>query len=142
MPVLSLHISPLHNPERYAALGAALTRITADLLHKQPGVTSVLIHDMPAAQFLVGSHSSPLPLACLDIRITEGTNTPEEKSRFIAAAFAELQRQLGSPGQALHEASYVIVSEVPAGNWGYGGLTQLHRRMQPPARVSSLEMIK
>jgi 4-oxalocrotonate tautomerase len=132
MPVLHLHIAPLHNPERYTALAAALTRITAEVLHKRPEVTAVLIHDMPAAQFLVQGRDSAQPMACLDIRITQGTNTADEKSRFIAAAHAELQRQLSFPGQPLHEASYVIVTELPATDWGYGGTTQAARRAIPP----------
>ncbi|UUZ78419.1 hypothetical protein LP414_13035 [Polaromonas sp. P1(28)-13] len=45
----------------------------------------------------------------------------------MAAAFEELQRQLGA-GQPLEPASYVIVREVPATDWGYGGQTQAARR--------------
>jgi 4-oxalocrotonate tautomerase len=43
---------------------------------------------------------------------------------------AELQRQLGA-GRPLAEASYVTVRELPATDWGYGGLTQAARRAQP-----------
>ena len=45
----------------------------------------------------------------------------------MAAAFAELQRQL-VPGDSLEAASYVIVREVPATDWGYGGQTQRARQ--------------
>ena len=54
--------------------------------------------------------------------------TAEEKAAFIQAAFAELQRQLGYYTGQLEEASYVIVREVAASDWGYGGQTQLARR--------------
>jgi 4-oxalocrotonate tautomerase len=36
-----------------------------------------------------------------------------------------LQQQLGK----LHPASYVIVRELPASDWGYDGITQLQRRL-------------
>jgi 4-oxalocrotonate tautomerase len=67
--------------------------------------------------------------ALLEISITAGTNTVAEKESFIAAAFAELERQLGF-GQPLEEASYVIVREVPATDWGYAGKTQASRRQK------------
>lgn len=59
--------------------------------------------------------------------ITQGTNTAMEKVEFIEAAFAELRRQLGYGGP-LDPASYVIVRELPATDWGYGGQTQQARR--------------
>lgn len=130
MPTLRLQTAPLLNPERYAALGAALTHITAQVLHKKPEVTVVMIDDLPAARYLVAGRDATQPVACLEISITAGTNTPDEKAQFIHAAYAELHRQLSTSGQTLHEASYVIVRELPAGDWGYGGLTQAARRVE------------
>lgn len=66
------------------------------------------------------ARTPPRPTALLEISITQGTDTPAEKAAFIEAAFAELQRQLGCGGP-LEEASYVIVRELPASDWGYGG---------------------
>jgi len=128
MPTLLLKVSPLQNPSRYAALASALTRITADTLGKRAEVTAVVIDDIPAARWYVGGRDVPRPTALLEISITQGTNTAEEKASFIATAFAELERQLGS-GQPLEPASYVIVREVPATDWGYGGQTQAARRV-------------
>jgi 4-oxalocrotonate tautomerase len=128
MPTLLLTIAPLQNPERYAALGAALTRITAQVLHKNPEVTAVMIDDLPAARFLVAGRDAPGPIACLEISITAGTNTPEEKAQFICQAYGELSRQLSTGSQTLSQASYVIVRELPATDWGYGGTTQAARR--------------
>lgn len=130
MPTLRLQVSPLLNPERYAALGAALTHITAQVLRKKPEVTAVMIDDLPPARYLVGGRDATQAVACLEISITQGTNTAAEKERFVAEAYAELHRQLSSPGAPLHEASYVIVRELPADSWGYGGLTQLARRVR------------
>jgi 4-oxalocrotonate tautomerase len=135
VPTLRLQTAPLLNPERYAALGAALTRITAQVLHKKPEVTVVMIDDLPAARYMVAGRDAAQPIACLEISITAGTNTAEEKSQFIREAYAELHRQLSMGSTALHEASYVIVRELPAGDWGYSGHTQAARRLMQVAQA-------
>ena len=127
MPTLQLKVSPLQNPSRYRTLAAELTRLTAEHLGKRAEVTAVMIEDLPAARWYVGGADVQRPTAFLEISITQGTNTAQQKAAFIAAAFAELQEQLGAGGP-LAEASYVIVRELPAGDWGYGGLTQATRQ--------------
>jgi 4-oxalocrotonate tautomerase len=94
----------------------------------------VMIEELPAARWYVGAAPTQRPTAWLEISITAGTNTVAQKSAFIAAAFGALQDLPGS-GQglsdvpALEPASYVIVREVPATDWGYGGQTQAARRL-------------
>lgn len=127
MPTLNLKVSPLQNPDRYQALAHALTAITATHLGKRAEVTAVMIDDLPSARWYVGGRE-PGPTAMLEISVTQGTNTAQEKAAFIEAAFAELQRQLAH-GARLEEASYVIVREVPATDWGYGGQTQRARQL-------------
>ena len=126
MPTLQLKISPLQNPSRYRALAEALTRITHEQLGKRSEVTAVVIDDVPAARWHVGGSDVLRPTALLEISVTKGTNTAAQKAAFLAAAFAELEEQLGA-GQGLEPASYVIVREVPASDWGYGGHTQAAR---------------
>lgn len=135
MPTLQLKVSPLQNPSRYRTLAQALTRLTAEHLGKRAEVTAVMIDDLPAARWYVGGVDVQRPTAFLEISVTQGTNTAPQKAAFIAAAFAELQEQLGA-GSSLAEASYVIVRELPAGDWGFGGQTQAARqsaRVQPVA---------
>lgn len=127
MPTLVLKIAPLQNPERYGQLASALTDLTVQLLGKRREVTAVVIDDLPAARWHVGGAPLKQPTALLEISITQGTNTPVEKAAFIEAAFAELQRQLGAGGP-LEPASYVVLRELPAQDWGYGGVTQLARQ--------------
>jgi 4-oxalocrotonate tautomerase len=127
MPILNLKIAPLQTPDRHATLARALTRITAKYLGKRPEVTAVAIEQLPQAQWFIGGREIRRPTALLEISVTQGTNTAQEKEAFIEAAFAELQQQLAAGG-ALEEASYVIVREVPAGDWGYDGVTQAERR--------------
>lgn len=135
MPTLHLRIAPLHNPAQYAALASQLTRLTARVLHKRPEVTAVMIDDMPAARFCVNGQASEQPIACLEIDITHGTNTAQEKQQFVHEVYALLRQLMGD----LHPASYVIVRELPAGDWGFGGLTQAQRRRQAQLGAAPLE---
>lgn len=126
MPVLKLKTAPLHDPAAYAALAAALTAITARTLGKRAEVTAVVIEDLPSAAWAIGGRPAVRPTVLLEIDITAGTNSAEQQAAFVEAAFDELQRQLGQ-GDGLEPASYVIVRELPATDWGYGGRTQRAR---------------
>lgn len=126
MPTIIVSIAPLQNPEQYASIARRLTDITAEILHKDEAVTAVLINDLPAARWSIGGQAVNQPTALVEISITQGTNTAAEKARWIAAAFTEMQAVLGT----LAKASYCIVRELPAQDWGYSGLTQSDRKMQ------------
>ena len=129
MPTLTLKIAPPCPPERCQALARALTTITAETLGKRAAVTAVVIDELNVGCWTVGARALQRPTALLEISITAGTNTAAQKAAFIAAAFTELQQQL-APGASLEEASYVIVRELPASDWGYGGQTQQTRQVQ------------
>ena len=131
MPTLMLRTAPAQDAPRQRALAEALTRITAETLGKRPEVTAVMIDGLPPGQWFIGAQPVQRPPAWLEICITAGTNTEMQKAAFIEAAFAELQHQL-APGASLEAASYVIVHELPASDWGYGGRTQQARRPAAP----------
>lgn len=137
MPTLQLKLSPLQGPERCQALASALSALSTELLGKRREVTAVTIEELPAARWFVDGRPVRRPTALLEISITQDTNTSGEKAAFIEAAFHELQRQLGGEAGELEPTSYVMVRELPAPDWGYGGLTQLARRsMGEPATPS------
>lgn len=62
-----------------------------------------------------------------DIKITDETNTKEEKEQYIKEAFSGFQKILGD----IHEESYIYVQDVRAASYGYGGLTQEFRYHHP-----------
>jgi 4-oxalocrotonate tautomerase len=129
MPTLQLKICPPVAPALHADLARELTALTAEHLGKRAEVTAVMIEELPATRWHVGAQPSQRATAWLEISITAGTNTPAQKAAFIEAAFDLLQRRLGR-GQPLEPASYVIVRELAATDWGYGGQTQAARRAQ------------
>jgi 4-oxalocrotonate tautomerase len=99
----------------------ALTGFAHKLLGKRRELTAVLIEDWPAARWFVDGEAVHRPTALLEIDITQGTNTADEKAAFIAAAHAYLQRELGHGARC-------IVRELPGPDWGYAGRTQQARR--------------
>ncbi len=136
MPTLQLKLAPPVAAEVHATLARELTVLTAELLGKRPEVTALMIEELPAARWFIGAQGVPRATAWLEISITAGTNTPAQKAAFIQAAFAALQSRLGA-GQPLEPASYVIVRELPAGDWGYGGQTQEARQQVRQALASA-----
>jgi 4-oxalocrotonate tautomerase len=134
MPTIHVKLAPLQNPEQYEAISQRLTAITADILHKDPTVTAVIIDDLPAGRWSIGGHAVTQPTAWVEISITAQTNTDTEKARWIAAAFEAMQSVLGR----LALASYCVVRELPAADWGYGGLTQSDRKRQKSAPAAGL----
>lgn len=139
MPTLQLKIAPPVSAEVHATLARELTALTAELLGKRPEVTAVMIEELPAARWYVGAAAVQRATAWLEISITAGTNTVAQKAAFIEAAFAALQGRLGA-GQPLEPASYIIVHELPATDWGYGGQTQQAR--QRARAVASGEVVE
>lgn len=135
MPTLTLKTCPPQDAPRRRALAEALTRITAQTLGKRPEVTAVIIDGLPAGQWFIGGQPPQRATAWLEICITAGTNTAEQKAAFIATAHDELRRQLTGDG-ALEPASYVIVHELAASDWGYGGVTQRERALAREAAAA------
>ena len=107
-------------------LQTGATRLMAGTMRKKAELTAVLVEQVPATGWSVGG--VPVPVAAhLDVKVTAGTNTAEEKARFIAEAAALLKEVLGA--EALPVATYVVIDELPADAWGYDGLTQEQRRI-------------
>lgn len=130
MPYLEIHLtSEQLDAARKHGLAAGATRLLADILRKRPEVTVVQLVATPAqAWFAAGG---PLPqlgrAAFAELKITQGSNTGEEKARFLAAFHRLLVDTVGP----LTAPGYTVIHEVPGGDWGYDGLTQAERGGRP-----------
>jgi 4-oxalocrotonate tautomerase len=127
MPILTLKLSAHTQLKDANALAVALTKLSTEALDKRSEVTAVVFQRMAENHWWVGGETHQNALVQLDIRITQGTNTEAGKAAFIAQAFDLLPQHLVD-GQQLHATSYISVQELPATDWGYGGLTQQQRR--------------
>lgn len=126
MPFVNVTIAgPAIGADQLESLHRGVTDLMAGVLRKNADLTSVLVEEVPLRAWRVGAR----PLGCaahIQAAVTAGTNDAEQKARFIAEANALLHRVLGS---GLPLATYVVVQEIAAESWGYGGLTQEHRRL-------------
>lgn len=137
MPHLKLNLSPApgRNPD-HAQLAQALTELTARHLAKDPELTAVRIARVAAQDWFVARRSlaeQSLASYHLEVQVTAGTNTEAQIEAWLQAAHALLGEQLG----ALHPASYAVVQQLPAAAWGYGGRSQLARRLQAAAQPAA-----
>jgi 4-oxalocrotonate tautomerase len=126
MPILDVILSGGPSAERSAAVAGALSGLTADILGKDPRVTSVAVRYVPLEHWHIGGTSlasQGKSSFFLDVRVSDGTNTKDEKARYVAAVFARMRELLGE----LHEESYIHVHDARADGYGYGGLTQEQR---------------
>ncbi|MGQ3211043.1 MAG: tautomerase family protein [Shinella sp.] len=126
MPFLHIRIAGrnLTDSERLHIQDEA-TRLAVTLLGKRAEATAVFVEETPVPNWTVGARRLPVA-AYFEILISEGTNTPDEKERFIQAGYALLEEILGSQ---LNPVTYVVIRDIAMENWGYGGRTQESRRI-------------
>lgn len=138
MPLISVSYSTQHErPALKSEIAAAVTELTAKILHKDPKGTAVIVKAVDAVDWFAGGESlaeQKLASYWIDIHVSEGTNTKDEKAAYLAAVFARMAELLGP----LHEETYLHVDEVKGDAYGFGGLTQERRyiagKLQVPAQ--------
>jgi 4-oxalocrotonate tautomerase len=130
MPILNIKVSAPKSPELTRKISALLLDLTSRILHKKPEVTSIAIDYVDKDSWVVGGR----PLSeqgknsfYFDIKVTDETNTKDEKAQYIREAFAGFEALLGN----LHEESYIYIEDVRAAAYGYGGKTQEYRYHHP-----------
>jgi 4-oxalocrotonate tautomerase len=139
MPLITVTVASPHKDIPVKAIIAAeVNRLSSTILRKDSKVTAVIVTFVPPDDWFCGGRSlaeAHLASFWLDIHITDGSNTKDEKAAFIAAAFKSMKRLLGP----LHEESYVHVHDVRDDAYGFGGLTQGRRYIerQLAARTAS-----
>lgn len=132
MPYVNLKLSTLPSAEMTKQLAVGLTDLTAQLLKKKRELTSVAIESVPASLWTIGGipvAEKGLPTFFLEVKVTEGTNTKDEKAAYVEGVFRAVSSALG----AIDPASYVVIQEVRADAWGYGGATQENRYIKSKA---------
>jgi 4-oxalocrotonate tautomerase len=126
MPYLHITLSTPASTNTAHQVAKLLTDLTASILRKKRELTAVRVEFADPQFWTIGGIAlvgQPQNSFYLDAKVTDGTNTPEEKARYIAQVFSGLELLLGP----LAAASYTVVHEVPAQSWGYQGRTQAAR---------------
>jgi 4-oxalocrotonate tautomerase len=129
MPILNVKVTAAKSPELVQQLSTMLLDATEGILGKKRAVTAIAFDFVPHDSWLIAGR----PLSeqgrnsfYFEIKITDETNTKDEKARYIREVFAGFEKILGN----LHEESYIHVNDVRAASYGYGGHTQEYRYHQ------------
>lgn len=136
MPLISVTYSAQRETSSLKAdIAAAVTELTAEILHKDPRVTAVIVKSVEAADWFAGGKSlaeQKLASYWIDVHVSEGTNTKDEKAAYLSAVFRRMGGLLGP----LHEETYLHVDEVRGDAYGFGGLSQERRYIAGKLEVS------
>jgi 4-oxalocrotonate tautomerase len=128
MPLITVSYtsSSRQSPSLKADIASAVSELTAKILHKDPKVTAIIVKSVDANDWFAGGRSladERLASYWIDIHVTEGTNTKDEKAAYLAAMFKRMAEILGP----LHPETYLHVDEVRGDAYGFAGLTQERR---------------
>ena len=129
MPILNVKVSGEKDAAVTKKVTALLLDCTTRILKKKANVTAITIQYVPRDCWVVGGEllsEHNQNSFYLDIKITDETNTKDEKADYIREVFAGFKDILGD----LHDESYIYVEDVRAAAYGYGGRTQEFRYHQ------------
>ena len=122
MPIVNLKVSGREDPVLAQELAKEISRLTKNVLNKNPEVTVVTVSFIPDDRWFVNSVSlADLKTKSfhLDIKITDSTNLKVDKANYINDIHGSLKSILGR----LHPVSYTAIQEMKADAYGYDGLT-------------------
>lgn len=126
MPILNVKMSGKKNSEMTKKISDLLMDLTTKILKKKYDVTAIVIEYIEHDSWIIAGKSlSELNKNSFyfDIKITDETNTKDEKAEYIREVFRGFEQLLGN----LHEESYIYIQDVRAASYGYGGFTQEYR---------------
>jgi 4-oxalocrotonate tautomerase len=116
-------ISPTIDHEQIRNLQQGATELMASVMRKEVAGIAVLVEhvdrcgwSIAGASIAVGAH--------VEATIGRGTNTPDEKARFMSGMWRLLRAELGF---ALREETYLVIHEIDTNAYGRGGLTRAER---------------
>jgi len=130
MPFIRITVfDPSLTPEQVHDLQQATTGLMTTVMRKPIEGTSVLVEHISQGGWSIAG--TPVPIAAhVEATIGKGTNTPDEKARFIAEM---MQLLTGVLGPKLREETYIALHEFSHDSYGRGGLTRLERQRRRAA---------
>ena len=126
MPIINISLTGQPDAALSARIATEVTALTKAHLRKDPTITAVAVQYIDPRHWFAGGRSladQDANTFWLDIKVVDGTNTKPELADYIEQIFAAMSRVLGR----VHSESYVLVHEVPAAAYGFGGNTQEFR---------------
>lgn len=130
MPIINIKVSAVKSPDMVRRIAELVNDKTVGILRKKRELISIAIDFVDPDCWIVGGESLSAQgkhSVYVDVKVTDETNTKDEKAAYIAQVFAGFGALLGD----LHEESYIYVDDVRAAAYGYGGRTQEYRYQHP-----------
>lgn len=124
MPYINVKLNASKSDELREKVTEIVLENTSKILNKKIEVTSILVEFVPFSSWSIAGKNSTT--FYLDIKITKGTNTKEQKSNYIQKVYNDFKDLLGE----VNAASYITIDEVDGDSWGFEGLTQEYRYIQ------------
>lgn len=145
MPILNVKVSAERSDEMTAKISKILSELTQRILGKNPELTAITIDYVDPRDWIIGGKTlADLKMSSIyfDIKITDETNTKDEKAAYITQTFAAFADLFGN----LHEESYIYIQDVRASAYGYGGKTQewryhASRQNSPASSIGSFPAV-
>jgi 4-oxalocrotonate tautomerase len=136
MPYINITLTGQPDPMLSQSVAAQVSDLTRQHLRKDPTVTAVSVSYIDPSHWFAGGKSLAAQgkkTFWLDIKVVDGTNTKTEMAVYLEAVFAALSTMLGD----VHDESYILVHEVAASAYGYGGKTQEYRFISGRMRAAA-----
>jgi 4-oxalocrotonate tautomerase len=135
MPIITVTVTGQPDPALSRRIAQEISEQTRAHLRKDPAVTAVLVNYADPRHWFAGGESLAAQNAntfWLDIKVVDGTNTKQELASYLEHVFAAMNGLLGQ----VHSESYILVHEVPAAAYGFGGKTQEFRFVAGKLKVA------
>jgi len=126
MPYINIRLGCKLDDKQRNQLNEKTTHFMNAIMGKRREVTVVHIMESEPQQWITNSNklTEKEPVgAYVDIKVTDGTNTSDQKAEMIYKTVEMLKEIIG----AIQEACYVVIDDIPADSWGYSGKTQKAR---------------
>lgn len=126
MPILNVKISGQKNRETTKMVADLLLDLTTRILRKDKNLIAIAIDYIDHDNWIIGGQAlseQNQNSFYFDVKVTDETNTKDEKALYIKEAFQGFAKILGK----LHPESYIYVQDVRATAYGYAGKTQEYR---------------
>lgn len=130
MPYLRVRVATAQKDISTQQIAKGLTDLAVTKLGKAADVAAVDVKLTSPDDWFIGGQSlteTHQTSFFTEIKITEATNTRDEKAAFVKAVFDFMTKLYGD----LAKTSYVVLQDVASEAWGYGGLTQEYRYILP-----------
>ncbi|MCI1983834.1 MAG: tautomerase family protein [Bifidobacteriaceae bacterium] len=126
MPYLRVRVASTPRRTTAGEIAHLLTRLAVDTLHKSENAVAIDLRFTDPENWFVGGKSLSERQESsffIEIKLTDGTNSRDEKALFIRQAFKGMAMILGK----ISDTSYIVAHDVSSDSWGYGGKTQEYR---------------